>query len=119
MTNNPLSKMKIYDLEQQLPNSSSNSHTRDRQEERRSKRSKLERHIDILEVVSNFGPIRRTHILYKANLAWTELTDLLGELQEAGALRKIVKKEGTFFGITEVGSTILANYANVKISLPP
>jgi len=29
--------------------------------------------IDIIRVVAANGPLRRTHILYKANLTWGEL----------------------------------------------
>lgn len=87
------------------------------QQEERPKRSKLERYIDILKVVSQFGPIRRTHILYKANLAWAELGESLGALQQAEAIRQTVTKGGVFYEITDVGRTILANYTNVQGSL--
>lgn len=88
-----------------------------RDELRMTKRSRLERYIDILRVVNASGPLRRTHILYKANLAWGDLEDSLGRLEDAGALRKVVSTSGVFFEITDSGKGFMSNFANVKESL--
>jgi len=82
-----------------------------------SKRSRLERYIDMLKVVNEFGPIRRTHILYKANLSWGDLDDSLRRLEETGALQKIVSKAGIYYQITDVGKQFLSNFVSVKESL--
>jgi predicted transcriptional regulator len=79
-----------------------------------SKRSRLERYIDILKVVNEFGPIRRTHILYKANLSWGDLEDSLGRLEQAGALQRTVSKNGVHYGITDAGKKFLANFVTVR-----
>jgi predicted transcriptional regulator len=90
-----------------------------RDESRIAKRSRLERYIDILQAVSEAGPMRRTHILYKANLAWADLEDSLTRLEDAGALRKVVGNSGVFYEITDSGRRFLFNFAVVKESLQP
>jgi len=84
-----------------------------------SKRSRLERYIDILRAVNENGPLRRTHILYKANLAWSDLEDALGRLEDVGALRKVVGTSGVFYEITDSGRRFLNNFVSVKESLEP
>ncbi|MDV3244920.1 MAG: hypothetical protein LYZ66_07110 [Nitrososphaerales archaeon] len=88
-----------------------------RDESKMTKRSRLERYIDILRVVSESGPMRRTHILYRANLAWGDLEDSLGRLEEAGALRKVISTSGVFYEITDSGKRFLSNFVNIKESL--
>ncbi|MDV3277486.1 MAG: winged helix-turn-helix domain-containing protein [Nitrososphaerales archaeon] len=83
-------------------------------EAKTSKRSRLERYIDILKVVNEFGPIRRTHILYKANLSWGDLEDSLGRLEQTGALQKTVSKSGVHYDITDAGKKFLANFVTVR-----
>lgn len=90
-----------------------------REESRITKRSRLERYIDILRAVNEFGPLRRTHILYKANLAWGDLEDALTRLEDVGALRKVVGPSGVFYQITDSGSRFLSNFVAVKESLEP
>ncbi len=84
-----------------------------------SKRSRLERYIDILGAVSENGPLRRTHILYKANLAWSDLEDALSRLEDVGALQKVVGTSGVFYEITDSGRRFLNNFVSVKESLEP
>lgn len=88
-----------------------------RDESKISKRSRLERYIDILRAVSEHGPLRRTHILYKANLAWGDLEDSLRRLEDAGALRKVVGASGVFYEITDSGKRFLINFVAVTESL--
>jgi len=90
-----------------------------RDESKVTKRSRLERYIDILRAVSENGPLRRTHILYKANLAWGDLEDALGRLEDVGALRKVVGTSGVFYEITDSGRRFLNNFVSVKESLEP
>ncbi len=82
-----------------------------------TKRSRLERYIDILKVVAEAGPIKRTHILYRANLAWSELNTFLQNLEEAESVSKTITKNGVRYEITEIGKKILEDYANVQSSL--
>lgn len=82
-----------------------------------SKRSKLERYMDILKVVSKFGPIKRTHILYRANLAWNELNTFLETLEEVDSISKSITKNGIRYNITQIGGKILEDYANIQSAL--
>jgi predicted transcriptional regulator len=84
---------------------------------RETKRSKLERYLDILKVVSEFGPIRRTHVLYRANLSWNELRDSLEALEHAEAITQVLNGKGTFYKITKTGQSILSHYAGIQSSL--
>jgi predicted transcriptional regulator len=56
--------------------------------------------------------------LYKANLAWGDLEDSLGRLEDAGALRKVVGTAGVFYEITDSGKRFLTNFVAVTESLP-
>ncbi len=84
---------------------------------RDTKRSKLERYLDILKVVSEFGPIRRTHVLYRANLSWNELRESLDTLEKAEAITEIPNGKGTLYKITGTGQRILSHYAGIQSSL--
>ena len=84
---------------------------------RDAKRSKLERYLDILKVVSEFGPIRRTHVLYRANLSWNELRESLETLEKAEAITEIPNGKGTLYKITGTGQGILSHYAGIQSSL--
>jgi predicted transcriptional regulator len=90
-----------------------------RDESKIAKRSRLERYIDILGALNKFGPLRRTHILYKANLAWSDLEDALTRLEDVAALRKVVGASGVFYEITDSGKRFLNNFVAVKESLEP
>ena len=81
------------------------------------RRSKQERLIDIIRVVAANGPLRRTHILYKANLTWGELSDDLNALEKAGAIMMTQSGEGTFYGSTEIGLEILTHSSRIATIL--
>ncbi|MEE8187035.1 MAG: winged helix-turn-helix domain-containing protein [Nitrososphaerales archaeon] len=77
------------------------------------RRSKQERLIDIIRVVAANGPLRRTHILYKANLTWGELREDLDALEKVGAIKMMESGEGTFYGSTEVGLELLNHSSRI------
>ncbi len=82
-----------------------------------TKRPRLERYIDILKVVSEFSPMKRSHILHRANLEWSELNIFLQNLEEAESVSKSITKNGIRYEITEIGKKILEDYAKVQSSL--
>ena len=110
-------KLASDDLDRVEPKPPTANNQRD--DSKSAKRSRLERYIDILRAVKENGPLRRTHILYKANLAWGDLEDALGRLEDVGALRKVVGSSGVFYEITDSGSRFLSNFVAVKESLEP
>ncbi len=77
------------------------------------RRSKQERLIDIIRVVAANGQLRRTHILYKANLTWGELREDLDALEKVGAIKMMESGEGTFYGSTEVGLELLTHSSRI------
>ncbi len=77
------------------------------------RRSKQERLIDIIRVVTANGPLRRTHILYKANLTWGELKEDLDALEKVGAIKMIENREGIFYRSTEVGLELLDHSSRI------
>ncbi len=52
------------------------------------RRSKLEVFMDIMKVVAEEREMKRTRIMYKANLAWTVLNDALDSMEKKGILEK-------------------------------
>lgn len=80
---------------------------------RSSRRSQLERYVDIIRIVAREGPVRQTHIMYKANLAWQELKKDLSALQAQGIIEPEVHKEGIFYRITTTGRDALEHFNRV------
>ncbi|MEM2855994.1 MAG: winged helix-turn-helix domain-containing protein [Candidatus Nitrosocaldaceae archaeon] len=66
------------------------------------KRDRLDIMIDILEIVSTLS--KKTHILYKANVNYTQLTKYLTALQELGMLHE---RDGEYV-ITDKGRIFLS-----------
>ncbi len=81
------------------------------------RRSRLERYRDILRVIANFGPIRQTHIMYKANLTWEGLKQDLTKLKSTGMLQEATHEEGIFFTITQSGLDVLSHFSTIESNL--
>lgn len=77
------------------------------------KRSRLEICVDILQTVSR-GCHKPTRIMYKSNLSWIPLCEVLDFLTSQGALevKKIGKKREYY--ITSKGREILEYYEQLK-----
>ena len=73
------------------------------------KRSRLEIYVDVLQVIDG-GCNRPTRIMYKSNLSWIPLHEVLNFLTAQGALK--VKETGRKreYYITEKGKEILKYY---------
>jgi len=78
------------------------------------RRSKLERLLDILRVVASVGPIKQTHIMYKANLTWDELKKDLQWLINLRLVERTVIREGIFYRITNLGSDALSHFGKIE-----
>lgn len=70
------------------------------------KRSRLEIYLDVLEKVSR-GVSRPTNIMYKCNLSWRPLQEVLKSLIEKGLIEKIEHRNHKYYTITEKGKEIL------------
>ena len=86
---------------------------------RKLRRSKLETHVAILSVLAIRGPLKLTHIMYKANINCSVLTEHLNFLIKQKLVEeRIVKKSRVVFAITPRGSTVLKYFRELTQALP-
>jgi predicted transcriptional regulator len=86
------------------------------------RRSKLEMHIDILKVLYHHGPLKLTHIMYKANVNCSVLKEYLDfliqrNLIEEQTLHKKRNKTRVVYAITERGRTVLKYFRELNSAL--
>ena len=83
------------------------------------RRSKLEMYVDILKVLSHRGPLKLTHIMYKANVNCSVLKQYLDFLiQQTLVEERTLGKKRTVYAITERGITVLKHFRELKTVLP-
>jgi len=78
------------------------------------RRSKLEVFMDIMKVVAEEREMKRTRIMYKANLAWTVLTDALDSMEKKGILESKTTPSGVVVTPTSNGLTLLQRFCEVE-----
>ena len=82
------------------------------------RRSKLETHIDILKALARHGPLKLTHIMYKANLNCSALKQYLDFLVKHNLVAKeTLQKKRVVYAITKIGSTVLKSFREVNSAL--
>jgi predicted transcriptional regulator len=83
------------------------------------RRSRLEMYVDILKVLAHRGPLKLTHVMYKANVNCSILKEYLGFLIKQGLVeeRKLGKRR-VGYAITESGVTVLKHFREFKQVLP-
>ena len=83
------------------------------------RRSKLEMYIDILKVLIRHGPLKMTHIMYKANVNCSVLKEYLEFLIKHNLVeKKVVEKLRIVYAITARGKTVLTHFRELKTALP-
>ena len=83
------------------------------------RRSKLEMYVDILKVVARHGPLKLTHIMYKANVNCSVLKEYLNFLMQQNLIEeKTVGKKRIVYAITQRGITVLKYFRELKTVLP-
>ena len=83
------------------------------------RRSKLEMYVDILQVLSHRGPLKLTHIMYKANVNCRVLKEYLDFLTKQSLIEeRPVGKSRTVFAITQRGIMVLKYFRELKQVLP-
>ncbi|MGA3291254.1 MAG: winged helix-turn-helix domain-containing protein [Candidatus Bathyarchaeia archaeon] len=83
------------------------------------RRSKLEMYVDILKVLAHWGPLKLTHVMYKANLNCSVLEEYLNLLTKQGLVEeKIIRKERKVYAITQRGVSVLKYFRELKEMLP-
>lgn len=83
------------------------------------RRSKLEMYVDILSVLAHRGPLKLTHVMYKANVNCSVLCKYLEFLLKQGLIEeRYVKKNRTVYAVTQRGLTVLKLFRELKQVLP-
>ena len=83
------------------------------------RRSKLEMYIDILKVLAHRGPLKLTHVMYKANVNCSVLKEYLDFLIEQELVEeKTVGKKRIVFAVSEKGIKVLKYFRELKVMLP-
>ena len=83
------------------------------------RRSKLEMYVDILTVLAHRGPLKLTHVRYKANVNCSVLKEYLEFIIKQGLVEeRIVGKARVVFAVTPRGITVLNYFKELKQVLP-
>ena len=83
------------------------------------RRSKLEMYIDILKVLAHRGPLKLTHIMYKANVNCSVLKQYLEFLIKQNLVEeRTAGKRRVVYAITPRGITVLKHFRELKQVLP-
>ena len=83
------------------------------------RRSKLEMYIAILKVLARRGPLKITHIMYKANLNCNVLKAGLEFLIKQGLVEeRPAGKQRIVFAVTQRGITVLKYFRELEQVLP-
>ena len=81
-----------------------------------NRRSRLETYIAILKAIHS-GANKPTHIMYKANLAWTRMLKYLDFLVCQGLIEECVEEEGKRYYITRKGIMVLNYFEKILEAL--
>jgi predicted transcriptional regulator len=83
------------------------------------RRSKLETYMDILRVLAYRGPLKLTHIMYKANVNCGALKRYIDFLIKQGLVEeRTMGKERRVYMITQRGITVIKAFKELKQALP-
>jgi len=82
------------------------------------RRSKLEIQVDILKVLARHGPLKLTHIMYKANANCSVLKQHLVFLAQYNLVEeKYLPKKGILYAVTAKGKTALTYFRELNNAL--
>ena len=76
-------------------------------------------YVDILSVLAHKGPLKLTHVMYKANLNCSVLKEYLDFLIKQGLVEeRTIGKERVVYAVTQRGITVLKYFKELKQVLP-
>ena len=76
-------------------------------------------YVDILSVLTHRGPLKLTHVMYKANVNCSVLKEYLDFLMKQGLVEeRPVGKRRIVYGVTQRGLTVLKYFRELKQVLP-
>ena len=80
-----------------------------------SRRTRTQIYLDILRAVQQKdGRIKKTHIVYKANLTHSRLKEYMDHLTDMGFIERKKSGHQTFFSITDEGKRFLSEVNKLK-----
>ena len=83
------------------------------------RRSKLETYVDILQTLAQHGPLKLTHVMYKANLNCNITKENLEFLLQKGLVEeKIAGKRTVVYKVTQGGINVVKYFRELKKALP-
>ena len=83
------------------------------------RRSKLETYIDILNVLARKGPLKLTHVMYKANVNSNVLKEDLGFLIKQNLVEeRTIAKQHIVFTVTQRGINVLNQFQQLTQMFP-
>jgi predicted transcriptional regulator len=83
------------------------------------RRSKLEMYVDILKVLAQRGPLKLTHVMYKANVNCSVLKEYLDFLIKQNLVKeRTVGKRRVVYACTQRGITVLKYFRELRQVLP-
>ena len=83
------------------------------------RRSKIEMYVDILTVLAFKGPLKLTHVMYKANVNCSVLKEYLDFLIKQGLVEeRTLRKQHVIYAVTQRGITVLKYFKELKQVLP-
>jgi len=83
------------------------------------RRSKLEMYVDILKVLANRGPLKLTHVMYKANVNCSVLKEYLDFLIVQGLVEEqMIGRRRVVYAVTQRGITVLKYFRELQQVLP-
>jgi len=79
------------------------------------RRAKLEMYIDILQVLAWRGPLKLTHVMYKANVNCSVLKEHLDFLIRYGLVEeRTVEKKRIVYAVTQRGRIVIKHFGELK-----
>ena len=83
------------------------------------RRSKLEMYVDIIKVLAQRGPLKLTHVMYKANVNCSLLKEYLDFLIKQGLVEeRTVGKQRIVYVATQRGVIVLKYFRELRQALP-
>ena len=70
---------------------------------------------DMLKIIrENNGTVKKTHLMYKANLSHKQMESYLSELIKNSLIEKNTSEKKYFIKVTKKGDDFLVKYAQIK-----
>ena len=79
------------------------------------RRSKLETNVDVLKALARYGPLKLTHIMYKANINCSILKEQLNSLIEQDLVETtLLGRKTVAYTVTEKGRRVLKAFWEIN-----